>query len=150
MMKKYCAAAAAAGLMLASTAQAFEAYTDYAPSKEVWDVTMVKVNPNRIDDYLEGIKQTWVAGCEIAKKHGVVVDCYVYLSETAANRDFNMMLVMKLPSAAVSDPDAAMFKQIQTETRAQLEQAKQDKLVEGYDQLRTFWGQMAFRRIEFK
>ncbi len=149
-MKKIGYAAAAAGLMLASTAQAFEVYTDYTPSKEVWDVTMVKVNPNRIDDYLAGLKQTWMAGCDIGKKHGVVVDCSIFLSETAANRDFNMMLVMKLPSAAVSDPDAAMFKQIQAETRAQLEQAKQDKLVAGYEELRTFWGEMAFRKIEFK
>jgi len=149
-MRTFAFAAAAATLMLAASAQAFEAYTDYTPSKEVWNVTMVKVNPNRIDDYLEGIKQTWVPGCELGKKHGVVVDCFVYLSETAANRDFNMMLVMKLPSAAVSDPDAALFKQMQDEMRAKLAQDKQDQLVEGYDELRTFWGEMAFRRIEFK
>ena len=149
-MKRMTIAAAAAAMTLATSAMAFEAYTDYTPSKEVWNVTMVKVNPNRIDDYLEGLKQTWVPGCEIGKKHGVVVDCFVYLSETAANRDFNMMLVMKLPSAAVSDPDAALFKQIQAETRAQLEEAKQDKIVSGYEEMRSFWGEMAFRRIEFK
>jgi hypothetical protein len=143
-------AAAAAAMTLATSAMAFEAYTDYTPSKEVWNVTMVKVNPNRINDYLEGLKQTWLPGCEIGKKHGVVVDCFVYLSETAANRDFNMLLVMKLPSAAVSDPDAALFKQIQAETRAQLEEAKQDKIVAGYEELRSFWGEMDFRRIEFK
>lgn len=149
-MKRLTIAVAAAAMTLATSAMAFEAYTDYTPSKEVWNVTMVKVNPNRIDDYLEGIKQTWVPGCEIGKKHGVVVDCFVYLSETAANRDFNMMLVMKLPSGAVSDPDAALFKQIQAETRAQLEEAKQDKIVAGYEELRSFWGEMNFRRIEFK
>lgn len=149
-MKRMTIAAAAAAMTLATSAMAFEAYTDYTPSKEVWNVTMVKVNPNRIDDYLEGIKQTWVPGCEIGKKHGVVVDCFVYLSETAANRDFNMMLVMKLPSGAVSDPDAALFKQIQAETRAQLEKAKQDQIVAGYEELRSFWGEMNFRRIEFK
>jgi len=149
-MKRMTIAAAAAAMTLTTSAMAFEAYTDYTPSKEVWNVTMVKVNPNRIDDYLEGIKQTWVPGCEIGKKHGVVVDCFVYLSETAANRDFNMMLVMKLPSGAVSDPDAALFKQIQAETRAQLEKAKQDQIVAGYEELRSFWGEMNFRRIEFK
>lgn len=149
-MKRLTIAAAAAALTLASSAQAFEAYTDYTPSKEVWDVTMVKVNPNRIDDYLEGLKQTWVPGCEIGKKHGVVVDCFVYLSETAANRDFNMMLVMKLPNGATSDPNADLFKKMQAETRAQLAQDKQDKLVMGYEEFRTFWGEMNFRRIDFK
>lgn len=149
-MRKSAFAAAAATLMLASSAQAFEAYTDYAPSKEVWDVTMVNVNPNRIDDYLEGLKQTWWSGCEIGKKLGTVLECGIYLSDTAVNRDFNLLLVMKYPSAATLDPDAELFKKFQTQMRAQLEQAKQDKLVEGYEQMRTFWGEMNFRQIEFK
>jgi hypothetical protein len=149
-MKKFAVAAAAAALTLASSAQAYEVYTDYTPSKEVWDVTMVKVNPNRIDDYLEGLEQTWWSGCEIGKKLGTVLECGIYLSDTTANRDFNLLLVMKYPSGATLDPDAALFKKFQTEMRAQLEEAKQDKLVEGYEELRTFWGEMNFRKIEFK
>lgn len=149
-MKCFAIAASAAALALAVNAQAFEVYTDYTPSKEVWNVTMVKVNPNRIDDYLEGLKQTWAPGCEIGKSHGTVVDCFVYLSETAANRDFNMMLVMKLPNAAASDPNADLFKKFQAEMRARLAQEKQDKLVEGYEELRTFFGEQNFRRIDFK
>jgi len=149
-MRTISIAAAAAALALAGSAQAFEAYTDYTPSKEVWNVTMVKVNPNRIDDYLEGLKQTWMPSCEVGKKNGVVVDCFVYLSETAANHDFNMMLVLKAPSAAVSDPNGELFKKMQAETRAQLAKEKQDQIVAGYEELRTFWGEMNFRRIEFK
>ncbi len=149
-MKSFAFAASAAALALSVNAQAFEAYTDYTPSKEVWNVTMVKVNPNRIDDYLEGLKQTWQPGCEIGKKQGTVVDCFVYLSETAANRDFNMLLVMKYPDAASSDPNADRFKAFQAAMRAQLAQEKQDKLVEGYEELRTFFGEQSFRRIEFK
>ena len=149
-MRTISIAAAAAALTLASSAMAFEAYIDYTPSKEVWNVTMVKVNPNRIDDYLEGLKQTWMTGCEVGKKNGVVIDCFVYLSETAANRDFNMMLVQKLPNGAVSDPNADLFKKMQAETRAKLAQDKQDAIVEGYEELRTFFGEMNFRRIEFK
>ena len=68
------AASAAAFAFAASSAQAFEVFTDYTPSKDVWNVTFVKVNPNRIDDYLEGLKQTWLSGCEIGKKQGTVVD----------------------------------------------------------------------------
>jgi hypothetical protein len=149
-MKRLAIAASAAALALAVNAQAFEIYTDYTPSKEVWNVTMVKVNPNRIDDYLEGLKQTWVSGCEIGKKQGTVLDCFVYVSETAANRDFNMMLVTKFPSAAVLDPNAEQFKAFEAAMRAQLEEAKQDKLVEGYEDLRTFFGEQNFRRVEFK
>ncbi len=149
-MKRLAIAASAAALTLAVNAQAFEVYTDYTPSKEVWNVTFVKVNPNRIDDYLEGLKQTWVSGCEISKKQGTVLDCFVYISETASNRDFNMLLVTKSPSAAVSDPNAEQFKQFQAQMRAQLAEDKQDKLVEGYEEMRTFFSEQNFRRVDFK
>jgi len=149
-MRRIAIAASAAALTVAGSAQAYEIYTDYAPSKEVWDVTMVNVNPNRIDDFLEGLEQTWVSGCDISKKQGTVLDCAIYVSDTAANRDFNVMLVMKYPSAAMQDPDAELFKKFQAEMRAKLAQDKQDKLVEGYEQMRTFFGEQKFRNIEFK
>lgn len=149
-MKYLAVAATAAAMALSVNALAFEVHTDYTPSKEVWNVTMVKVNPNRIDDYLEGLKQTWLSGCEIAKKQGTVLDCFVYLSETAANPDFNMLLVMKYASGAAFDPNAAQFKEFQAQMRAQLAEDKEDKLVEGYEDLRTFAGEQNFRRIDFK
>jgi hypothetical protein len=111
---------------------------------------MVKVNPNRIEDYLEGLEQTWVSGCEISKKQGTVLDCFVYLSETAASGDFNMLLVTKFPSAASLDPNAEQYKAFMAAMRAQLAEDKQDKLVEGYEELRTFYGEQNFRRIDFK
>lgn len=149
-MKRFAIAASAAALTFAFNAQAFEVFTDYTPSKEVWNVTMVKVNPNRIDDYLEGLKQTWLPGCEIGKKQGTVLDCFVYLSETAANRDFNLLLVTKFASGAALDPNAEQFKQFQAQMRAQLAEDKQDKLLEGYEELRTFAGEQNFRQIDFK
>ena len=149
-MKSLTVAASAAAMTLAVNAQAYEVYTDYTPSKEVWDVTMVNVNPNRIDDYLEGLEQTWQSGCDIGKKLGTVLECGIYISDTAANRDFNVILVMKYPNAAALDPDAELFKKFQAEMRAKLAEDKQDKIVEGYDQLRTFFGEQNFRKIEFK
>ena len=149
-MRKTVTTAALAVLATGSAAQAFEVYTDYTFSKEVWNVTMVKVNPNRIDDYLEGLKQTWQSGCDIGKKMGTVLDCFIYVSDTAANRDFNTMLVMKFPSGASGDPNEAQFKQFQAEMRKQLEEQKQDALVQGYEEFRSFFGEQNFRRIEFK
>jgi hypothetical protein len=143
-------AASAAGLALASGAQAFEVFTDYTPSKEIWNVTFVKVNPNRIDDYLEGLEQTWKSGCEISKKQGTVLDCAIYVSENAANRDFNVVLVTQFPNAAALDPNAEQYKAFNEAMRAQLAQDKEDKLVEGYEDMRTFFGEQNFRLITFK
>jgi hypothetical protein len=149
-MKRLLIAASAAGLAFASTAQAFEVFTDYTPSQDVWNVTFVRVNPNRVDDYLEGLKQTWLSGCEIGKKLGTIVDCAVYLSETTANRDFNLVLVTHAPNAAASDPNADRYKAFMAEMRARIAQDKQDALVEGYEELRTFYGEQNFRLITFK
>ncbi len=149
-MKRLAIAATAAAMALSFNAQAFEIYTDYTASKEVWNVTLVKVNPNRIDDYLEGLKQTWQSGCEIGKKQGTVLDCFVYISENTAQRDYNMILVQKFPSAASADPNEAQYKEFMTQMRAKMAEDKQDQLVEGYEEFRTFFDEQNFRRIEFK
>ncbi len=149
-MKRLLVAASAAGSVFASGAQAFEVFTDYTPSSEVWNVTFVRVNPNRIDDYLEGLKQTWQTGCDVGKQQGTVLDCHVYLSETAANRDFNLILVIKAPNAAAQDPNAERYKAFMTALRTKIAEDKQDSLVEGYEELRTFFGEQNFRRIDFK
>jgi hypothetical protein len=102
-MRKLMMLAAVAALGLAGNAHAVEIYKDYVPSKAVWNVTMVKVIPNRIDDYLGGLKQSWVNGCEINKKMGILEDCSIFVSETSAGGAFNVMLVQKFTSAAMMD-----------------------------------------------
>ena len=44
----------------------------------------------------------------------------------------------------------AQFRAFQTEMRAKLAEDKQNQLVEGYEEFRTFAGEQNFRRIEFK
>jgi len=149
-MRKTTVLAAVALFGMATTAQAAEIYKDYAPSKAVWNVTMVKVKPNRVDDYLDGLKKTWVSGCEISKKQGVLEDCSIFISETTAGGPFNVMLVQKFTSAGAMDPDEARYNAFMTEMRKGLEKAKQDELVQTYEDFRTFWGEMNFRRVEWK
>ncbi len=141
--------AATAALGLAFSAQA-EIWKDYAPSKAVWNVTMVKVQPNSIDDYLLGLKQSWVAGCEVSKKQGVLEDCSIFVSENAAGGPFNVMLVQKFASGAMREPDEARYKAYMEEFRKKIAQDAQDKLVEGYNEFRTFHGELDFRRVEWK
>jgi hypothetical protein len=143
-------AAAAAGLLLASQANAFEVFKDFVPSKEVYNVVFIKVDPNRMDDYLQGLQQTWWNGCEISKKMGQLEECAIYASTTASSGDFNMMLVQKFASGADLDPDEGDYNKFMTEMRKQLAEAQQDKIVEGYNEIRTFAGEQNFRKITFK
>jgi hypothetical protein len=148
-MQKFMLAAAAA-LAMVTPASAFEVYKDYTPSTEVWNVTYVRVNPNRLDDYLEGLRQTWWTSCEVQKKQGTVLECSIFASESMSNRDFNLMLVIKAPNAAASDPSEKRYNEFMAETRKMLAEDKEKKLVEGYDTLRTFFGEQSFRKLTLK
>jgi len=48
-------------------AQAFGIFDNYTLSKEVVRLSFIKVKPNKIDEYLEGISQTRVADCNFRK-----------------------------------------------------------------------------------
>lgn len=149
-MRRITILAALAAFGLSATAQSAEIYKDYVPSKAVWNVTMVKVTPSRIKDYLSGLKQSWVSGCEISKKQGVIEDCSIFISETSAGGPFNVMLVQKFTSGATSDPDEARYNAFMAEFRKSLDEAKSDELVQGYEEFRSFFGEMNFRRVEWK
>jgi hypothetical protein len=149
-MKLRLIVAGLAAFGVTALAQGAEIYKDYVPSKAVWAVTFVKVNPNRMEDYLDGLKQTWVGGCEISKKQGTTEDCSIFVSETPMGGAFNVMLVTKFSSAAMMEPDEARYTKFMTEMRKTLDEAKQDKLVEGYEEMRSFFGEANFRKVEWK
>ena len=47
------------GLMISQPALAqLTPFEDYDISKELWNITMIKVDPNMGDDYLEGIRES--------------------------------------------------------------------------------------------
>jgi len=149
-MHKFTVMAAIACLGFTASAGAAEIYKDYVPSKAVWNVTFVKVVPNRIDDYLGGLKQSWVSGCEISKKAGVIEDCGIYVSETSAGGPFNVMLVQKFTSGEAMEPNEERYNKFMAEFRKGLAKAKQDELVQGYEEFRSFFGEMNFRRVDWK
>ena len=152
MSKRSVVAAATAALFLALTTsgEGLKPFKDYVMSKEIYNVTLVKVKPNHIDDYLAGIKQTFAGGCNVGKKLGEVLDCTILVSTTPGNPDYNVLLMTRAASAALSDPDEARFNKVEAETRKQLAEDKERQLIEGYEELRTLVGDQDFRRVDFK
>lgn len=147
MRKLIAAAMFAAAALSPLSAQPFKTWT---ASKEVWNVAFVKVAPGGFDQYMAGLKQTWMGACEENKKLGTVLGCEIYASETMNNRDFNVMLVIRQPSGGANDPDQARYEKFTAAMNARLAQDKRDGLVAGYRELRTFFGEQDFRRIELK
>ena len=80
--------------LVSTTAVAqLEPYTDYEISDAIWNITMVKVDPNMGDDYLEGIRDTWVASNKIAKELGQIEDFMIYRSQLTESGDANLFTI---------------------------------------------------------
>ncbi len=130
------AAALVTGTFIATAAGA-EPYVDYKPMKGVWEVQTIKVDPNRIDDYLTGLKKNFIPIMETLKKHGVI-DRYLILQKLNGNAGANVQIVQHYPSAAMLDPDQARDQAIDKEIKARFSKEQSDKIIEGYDKYRTF------------
>jgi hypothetical protein len=123
-----------AGFAVAASA---EPYTDWTPTKGATEVTTLKVDPNHIDDYLTGLRKSWVVEQEIAKKHGVI-DWYQVMVRLNSGAGENVVLLIHYPSLANLEPDRARDKAIEAEGYAALSKEEGEKMVAGYDKYRTF------------
>jgi len=77
------------GIMALGFAVAFSApvsaqlkpYQDYTVSDSVSNVSTIKVKENMVEDYLQGIRNTWAASNAVAKRLGHMMDYKVYVSD---------------------------------------------------------------------
>lgn len=135
---KYILAATVAGAALTwSFAAVAEPYVDYTPLKGVTHVQTIKVDPNHLDDYLTGLKKSWLPGEEIAKKHGVIDD-YQVMVKLNSGAGANVVLVEHYPSIAALDPDQARDQAIEKEGLAALSKEQGLALTNGFDKYREF------------
>ena len=87
-----------------------EIWVDYEPAEQVTEMTVVKVKANMLDDYLMGIKRTWVDSCEIQKELGHIVGCAVYTASTAGT-DPNVFLTITYENLAAMGPDKEKYEE---------------------------------------
>ena len=87
-----------------------EPFVDYDYSEQVTEMTVITVKPNLIDDYLMGIKKTWVDSCEIQKELGHIVGCSVYTAETAGT-DPNVFLTITYENLAAMGPNKERYEE---------------------------------------
>ena len=89
----------------AGTATAdLEQWKDYTLSETVSNVTTVKVDSNRVETYLEGLRTTWAPTSAIAKELGQIVSYNIYVSELPNSGQFNVILVTTSENAAALQP----------------------------------------------
>jgi len=137
-------------LLISQTALAqLEPFKDYDISKELWSVTMVKVHPNMGDDYLEGIRDTWVASNRVMKELGQIDDFFIYRSEVSESGDANLILVVKFADSSQLEPNKAEYDRFMKAWGAANED-KTREITKNYPGMRDITGEYLLRRIDIK
>ena len=124
-------------------------FEDYSISDEIWDVTMVKVDANMGDYYLEGLENTWAAANEVAKELGHIEDYAIYASETMNSGDFNMILVVKYANDDQIAPNRERYDQFMEAWGEANRDTVEDRVMNLYPKIRSITGQQRMREITF-
>lgn len=126
-----------------------EPWTDYEVSDALWNITLVKVQPNMGDDYLEGIKETWVASNKIAKELGQIEDFKIYRSQLSESGDANLFLVVKFANSDSMDPNREEYNKFM-KAWGDANQAKSREITKNYPAMREITGEYLLREITIK
>ena len=125
------------------------AFTDYDISKELWNVTMVKVKPNMSDDYLEGLRDTWIASNKVAKELGHIEDFHIFQSQVGASGDANLLLVVKFADSSQLEPNKGEYDKFM-KAWGDANQDKSREIVKNYPAIREITGEYLLREITVK
>jgi hypothetical protein len=126
-----------------------EPYKDYDTSDELWNITFIKVHPNMGDDYLEGLKETWVASNKVAKELGQIEDFAIYRSQLESSGDVNLFLVTKFANSDQLEPNKAEYDKFMKAWGAANEERTRE-IVKDYPGMREITGEYLVREITIK
>ena len=137
-------------LSFASTAFAdLDPWTDYDIAEGVSNVTTVKVDSNMIDKYLEGLRDTWAPANEVLKDLGQIEGYWIHISQLPNSGDFNVVLGVDFKDSASLQPRKADYDAFMKKW-GEANQAKSDKIVQTYPDIREITGEYLMRFISFK
>ena len=126
-----------------------EPWVDYELSEEVVEMTVVTVKPNMKDDYLMGIKKTWVDSCNIQKELGHIIGCAVYTANTAGT-DPNVFLTIRYENLAAMGPNKDKYNEFMEAWRAKLSESDQEDIAGGYGDMREIVDLVILQEVNFK
>lgn len=140
------------GLSVALSAPAFaqlKPYQDYTVSDAVSNVTTVKVKENMVEDYLQGIRTSWVSSSEAEKRLGHIKDYKVYVSDLANSGEFNVILVTTFARTSDLAPNKARYEAFMRAWGTQNEAANRTTTTTVYPNLRHITGEYLMREVTF-
>ena len=124
-------------------------WKDYTISDAVWTVTTIKVHSNMGDAYLEGLKKTWVASNDVAKKLGQIEDYHIYRSDLGDSGSFNLLLIVKFKNNEALAPNKARYDAFMKEWGEERNKKTIDTAQHAYPAMRDITGEYNVREITF-
>jgi len=101
------------------------------------------------NDYLEGLKETWVASNKVAKELGQIEDFHIYRSQLESSGDVNLFLVVKFANSAQLEPNKAEYDKFMKAWGAANEDRTRE-IVKDYPGMREITGEYLVREITIK
>ncbi len=126
-----------------------EPFTDYDTSTELWNITLIKVDPNMIDDYLEGLKETWVASNKVAVELGQIESFSIFRSQLEQSGDVNLFLVTKFADNSQLEPNKEEYAKFQ-KAWGDANDERTREITKNYPSLRQITGEYLVREITIK
>ncbi|CAI8697173.1 hypothetical protein [Burkholderia sp. IT-111MI5] len=115
-----------------------EMWVDYAPSKEVWEVTQVRVPPSKVDDYLKNLRRGFVPAEEVAKKNGTLLDYRILVNSHPGAAGATILIMEQYANWNALAPDKERDLNQRAELRKTVPKSEADKLTDERDAYRTF------------
>ena len=147
-MKKLLAFGLAVALSTPAAAQ-LKPYQDYTVSDTISNVSTIKVKENMVEDYLQGIRNTWVASNVVAKQLGHMKDYHVYVSDLPNSGEFNVMLVATFANTNDLAPNRARYDAFMKAWGTANEASSRTTTTTVYPNLRHITGEYLMREVTF-
>ena len=126
-----------------------EPFSDYEMSDELWNITLIKVQPNMGDDYLEGLRETWIASNKVAMELGQIEDYSIYRSQLPSSGDVNLFLVVKFKNSDQLDPNKAEYDKFM-KAWGEANEDRTREITKNYPSMREITGEYLVRKIDVK
>lgn len=124
-------------------------YQDYTVSDSVSNVSTIKVKENMIEDYLQGIRSTWIASNAVAKQLGQMQDYKVYVSDLPNSGEFNVVLVATFANTSDLAPNKARYDAFMKAWGTANEASTRTTSTTVYPNLRDITGEYLMREVTF-
>jgi len=125
-------------------------WVDYDLSEDVVELTVVQVEPNRLDDYLVNLEKTWVAAMNLQKELGFINDFAVWTTNEQSGTKANVLMTVNYSNISSAEPNKERDLAFAEAWEKMSSEQEQDEIVATYPTMRKILAHHFLRRVTYK